>query len=430
MNTTAVDAVPQSTDEGKHKTVFAGAFGNVMEWYDFAVYAYMAPYISKLFFPSDDSLTSLMATFGAFAAGYLSRPLGAMIFGHMGDKIGRKFVLMVSVVMMGLATTAIGFMPTYATIGVAAPIILIVLRIIQGISVGGEYTGSATFIIEHAPDDKRGFFGSWVLAGSMAGFLLGSAVATALTNLFNDATMADWAWRLPFLSGALIAICGILLRMNVEEPEGSEIEHDTSPIILAFRDHWRDILRIIGLSLAVNVGFYMIFVYAVSYLTDVMHVSTANAMDINTICMVVLVFCPIIAGFISDKIGRKPVLISGAVLLVVLAYPLFSLLHHTDYMMILAAQLGFAILFSWIYGANPSTQVEILSRPVRVSVLSIGYNVCMSVFGGTTPLIATYLVSRTADDFAPVYYLIGASILSLIAVLTIPETARKPLRED
>lgn len=421
----------QSTPLRKvRRNALAGAIGNVMEWYDFAAYAYMAPIISSIFFPSDDPFASLMATYGAFAAGYLSRPLGAMAFGHIGDKFGRKRVLILSVWLMGGATFAIGLLPDASQVGPAAAAILILLRIMQGFSVGGEYTGSATFIIEHAPPDKRAFYSSWVLCGAGGGFLIGSGVAAVLTNVVDDATLHDWAWRIPFLAGSLIAISAIVLRRHTEEPPAPEYEEEwqRSPIITAFTDHWRDMLRVMGLALSVNVGFYMMFVYAVSYLTERMHVSTADAMDINTLCLVVLTFLPVAIAVLADRVGRKPILLTGALGIIFLSWPLFWFMHHENLTMILIGQLGFAILFSWIYAANPAAQTEILSRRVRVSVLSISYNLCLSVFGGTTPLVATYLVHRTSDDFAPVYYLMVLGLFSLIAVLNIPETRGKPLR--
>ena len=412
------------------KNAFAGAIGNVMEWYDFAAYAYMAPIISRLFFPSDDPFTSLLATYGAFAAGYLSRPLGALLFGHIGDKRGRKLVLVVSVTLMGVATVAIGLLPDVSQIGPLAAVALVTLRVLQGFSVGGEYTGSTTFVVEYAPADRRAFYSSWILCGAAGGFLLGSGVATLLTNLVDQATLASWAWRVPFLAGGLIAVTALILRRHIEEPPAPEYaeEWQRSPIVVAFTDHWRDMLRVMGLALAVNVGFYMMFVYAVSYLTERMHVSTANAMDINTICMVVLTLLPLPIALLADRIGRKPILLSGALGIIVLSWPLFWFMHHQNLSLVLLGQLGFAVLFRWVYAANPATMAEILSRRVRVSVLSVGYNICLSIFGGTTPLVATYLVERTADDFAPVYYLMGLGVLSLIAVLSVSETKGKPLR--
>jgi len=310
---------------------------------------------------------------------------------------------------MGIATVSIGLLPDVEQIGPLAAVVLVLLRVMQGFSVGGEYTGSTTFVVEYAPVDRRAFYASGVLCGAAGGFLLGSGFATLLTNLLDQSQLHAWAWRVPFLCGGLIAVVAVFLRRHVEEPPAPEYaeEWQRSPAVVAFTDHWRDMLKVMGLALSVSVGFYMMFVYAVTYLTERMHVSTAKAMDINTICMVALTFLPLPFAMLADRIGRKPILLTGAIGTLLLSWPLFWFMHHQDLMLVFAGQLGFAILFSWIYAANPATMAEILSRRVRVSVLSIGYNLCLSVFGGTTPLVATYLVQRTADDFAPVYYLMG-----------------------
>ncbi len=411
------------------KNGFGGAIGNVMEWYDFAAYAYMAPIIAKLFFPSDDPFSSLLLTYGAFAAGYLSRPLGAMVFGHIGDKIGRKRVLLLTVWLMGIATVAIGLLPVTTQIGPMAAVLLVIVRVLQGFSVGGEYTGSTTFVVEHAPTDRRAFYASWILCGSAGGFLIGSGVATLLINTLDESTLHAWAWRIPFLAGALIALVALFLRRHLEEPPAPEYEEESarSPVISAFRDHWRVMCQVMGLALSVNVGFYMMFVFAVSYLTDRMHVSVANAMDINTFCMVVLTFLPLPIALLADRIGRKPILLTGAVGILVLSWPLFWFMHHNNLVLVFIGQLGFAVLFSWVYAANPAAQAEIIPRRVRVSVLSIGYNLVLSIFGGTTPFVAAYLIQRTSDDFAPVYYLMVLSVVSLVAVMSIPETKDRPL---
>lgn len=427
MRSTHQDAVPLTK---MRKNAFAGAIGNVVEWYDFAAYAHMAPYISQLFFPSDDPFTSLLATYGVFATGYLSRPVGALIFGHIGDKVSRKLVLLLSVSLMGIATAAIGFLPVHSQIGASAAAVLVLLRILQGLSVGGEYTGSTTFVVEYAPSNRRAFYTSWIPCGAAAGFLLGSATATVLANLLDEAEILNWAWRIPFLLGGVIGLLAVLLRSGIAEPPAPEYQEalQRSPVLVALTDHWRDILKVMGLALSASVGFYLVFVYALTYLITRMHVSTASAMDINTLCVLVLTVLPLPIAMLSDRIGRKPILLTGTLGLLLLSWPLFWLMHHHDVTLILIGQLGFAILFSWLNGAVSATMAEILPRRVRVSVLSIGYNACLSVFGGTTPLVATYLVERTADDFAPVYYLMALSVLSLVAVLSIPETNGKPLK--
>ncbi len=405
------------------RAIVAGVAGNLMEWYDFAIYGYMVPIIGSLFFPSDDPVASIIATFSAFAAGYFARPIGGIIFGYIGDRYGRKVVLTLSVTLMGLSTFSIGLLPDTSQIGVAAAVLLVILRILQGISVGGEYTGSITFVLEHAPPERRGFATSWIGVGATLGFLIGSGVGTLMDELFTPEQLNSWAWRLPFLTGIVIAAIGYLIRRHAPEPpRPADIPMETSPVISAVRDHWRPMLQLMGLALAVNAGFYMMFVYANSYLTEHMHFSTARAMEINTLNLFLLTLMIPLAGLAADRLGRKPVLISGLLGLIFLSYPLFWMMHQATDMMIFLGQLGFALMMAWIWGANPAAQGEILPQTVRVSAFSIAYSLCLAIFGGTTPLVAAYLLERTADDFAPVWYLVGLSVVSLIAVLTIPET--------
>lgn len=405
------------------KTIVAGIAGNLMEWYDFAIYGYMVPIIGSLFFPSDDAVASILATFSAFAAGYLARPLGGVLFGHIGDRYGRKAVLNLSIMMMGLSTFAIGLLPDVSQIGVAAAGMLVCLRILQGISVGGEYTGSITFVLEHAPPNRRAFATSWIGVGGSLGFLIGSGVGTVMHEVFTEEELRSWAWRLPFLSGVLIAAVGYFIRRHAPEPPRSpDVPLPDAPIIIAVRDYWRPMLQLMGLALAVNAGFYMMFVYANTYLTEHMHVSTAQAMEINTVNLLLLTVMIPIAGYMTDRLGRKPVLITGMLGLILFSYSLFWMMHEATERMIFLGQFGFALLIAWIWGANPAAQGELLPQHIRVSAFSIAYSLCLAIFGGTTPLVAAYLLERTANDFAPVWYLIALSLVSLIAVISIPET--------
>ncbi len=401
----------------------------MLEWYDFAVYGTMAPILGKLFFPADDPTTSLLAAFGVFAIGYASRPLGGIILGHIGDKMGRKPALILSVMMMGVGTTAIGVLPTHAEIGTAAGVLLLVLRILQGLSVGGEYPGSIVFLAEHAPPEWRGYFASWPMFGSTVGFLLGSALVALISSLMSEAALEAWGWRLPFLFGAVIALCGVLFRRHMSEPPAFAAAQPltAAPLVAAFRDHWRAILQIIGLSLVNAVGFYLLWVYATSYLTDRMHVSTADALDINTLSLIVMMPAVILSAILSDRIGRKPLLYFVALGSLFLAWPLWWLMHHQSFLLILVGQVGFAVLYGAGYAGLSAVMIEILPAGVRCTASAIGYNLCLGLFGGTTPLVATYLVQRTADDFAPAYYLMAAAVISLIVTIGLPETARKPL---
>jgi MFS transporter, MHS family, proline/betaine transporter len=412
------------------KQIVAGAIGNTLEWYDFAVYGFLAPLIGKAFFPSDDPLASLLAAYGALAVGYASRPLGGVIFGHIGDRIGRKPALMLSVAVMGSATLAIAVLPTHAQIGTAAAAILVLLRSLQGISVAGEYSSSAVLLVEQSPPDRRGLVGSWVVVGCNLGFLLGSAAGALVSNLLTEAQMAAWGWRIPFFLGATIALYALLLRRGLDESPvmGSKRTAPEYPILEALQQ-WRQIGLIVGVVLPTAVTYFVAFVYASSYLTDQMHFSTAKALDISTLALIVLVLVSPAAGLLSDRLGRRPIMlfVVGASLL--FTWPLWLALHQQSLGWIIFAQLGFAVINGIGWALTVPIMVEFLPARTRCSAAGIGYNLCLALFGGTTPWVATYLVARTSDDFAPAYYIMAAAFIALVATLRMPEMAGKPLRE-
>jgi MFS transporter, MHS family, proline/betaine transporter len=415
--------------ETVRKTGLAGAIGSLLEWYDFSVYGFLAPILGSRFFPADDQVASLLAAFGVFAIGYAARPLGGAVFGHIGDKFGRKPAMIISAIMMGLATLAIGLLPDHTQIGTAAALLLVALRILQGLSVGGEFTASVVMLAEHAPDDRRGFVASWAEIGGIVGMLVGSGVGALTSSVLGEAEMHAWGWRIPFLLGAAIAVFGVVLRRQItESPALGHVERSAgSPVMIALRDHWRPILRMVSLLLMQGIGFYMVFVYAASYLTAQMHFTTARALDINTLALLAMLAGAPAAAIASDRIGRKPILYFVVVATGILAWPLWWLMHHQSFALILAGQLGFGVLMGLAFGVTPATMIEMLPAEVRCSGVAIGYNLCFGLFGGTTPLIATYLIARTADDFAPAYYLMAVTLVSFIALLGLPETARKPL---
>jgi len=422
-------AITQDTAAGR-RTGLAGAIGSMLEWYDFTVYGLLAPILGKLFFPADDPLASLLAAFGVFAIGYAARPLGGLVFGHVGDKFGRKPAMIVSSMMMGLATLGIGLLPDHAQIGAAAAFLLVALRIVQGLSLGGEFTGSIVMLAEQAPDDRRGFVAAWPEMGCVVGMLVGSGVGALISGALDTADLQAWGWRIPFLLGAAMAVFSVVMRRQItESPALARAERTAvSPVVVAFRHHWRPILRMVCLLLMQAIGFYMVFIYAASYLTRQMHVSTARALDINTLALLVVLAAAIASAILSDRVGRKPVLYVTYAASLVLAWPLWWLMHHQSFLLILAGQVGFGLLMGMAYGVTPATMIEMLPTEVRCSGVSIGYNLCLGLFGGTTPLIATYLVARTSDDFAPAYYLMAVTLVSFVALLGLRETAREPLR--
>jgi len=411
------------------RTVVAGTIGNVLEWYDFAIYGFLAPIVGKLFFPSDDPFTSLLAAFGVLAVGYAARPVGSLLFGYIGDKSGRKPALLLSVILMGASTFAIGLLPDHSQIGAAAPVLLIVLRSLQGISVAGEYSDSIVFLGEQAPIARRGYILSWVAFASNGGFLFGCGVSAIVSTLLGSDVMDAWGWRIPFLLGAGVAGIAVFVRRGLvespvmaQQPQGAP-----SPITVALRRDWRLIIRIVFLVTQTAVGYYIFFIYAASYLTDRMHFSTTEALNISALNLLVMVSIAPFAGLAADRLGRKPLIWFVTTGSLILAWPLWWLMHSENLAVVLAGQLGFSLLNGIGWVVIMPIMVEMLPAETRCTTLALGYNLCLGFIGGTTPLVATYLVARTANDFSPVYYLMAASILSLVAIRGLREGARKPL---
>ncbi len=410
--------------------ILVGTIGNVLEWYDFAIYGFLAPLIGRAFFPSDDATASLLAAYGTLAVGYAARPLGAVVFGHIGDRLGRKPALMLSVAMMGAATLAIGLLPGHAELGIASTVILVLLRCLQGISVAGEYSNAAVLLVEQAAPTRRGLVGSFVVASANVGFLLGSAMGALVGSMLGEEAMAAWGWRVPFVIGAAIAVYALLLRRGLTESpamRGSP-ELPGLPALEAARDHWREILRIICLILPTAVTYYVVFVYGSAELTQRLGLSTGEALSLGTLALVLLVLIPPAAGMLADRVGRRPVLflVTGAGVL--LTWPLWLALQQGSMGWILVALLGFALINGVGWATTVPAMVELLPAGVRCSAAGIALNLCLGVFGGTTPWLATYLVDRTGDAFAPAYYVMATAVLAFVVALRMPEMAGKPLR--
>jgi MHS family proline/betaine transporter-like MFS transporter len=399
------------------RDLFAGIAGNVMEWYDFAVYGYFAGIIGTTFFPNKDPRVSLLAAFGVFAGGYLMRPLGGLVFGHIGDRLGRRRALTVSSLLMGIPTALIGFTPTYEQIGLWAPAGILLLRLLQGLSVGGEYTSSAVFIVEHAPVGRRGFYGSWVVWGSLAGVVIGSGTAALLTSVLSPAALGSWGWRLPFVAGIVIATYSFVLRRGLAA-EPAVASDGRLPIVEAVRDHWRAMLQGAGLSLTIAVAFYTVFVYVVTYIELFDRLPASRALDINTLNMVAMLILLPFFGWLSDHIGRKAVALGSALAIAVLAWPLFTLIHSDAGLRIFLGQFGFAVLIAAYASLTPTILVEAFPRDVRCSAVSTSYNLVLGIFGGTAPIFATYLIQRTHDDLSPAYYIMAAALVSAMAIFT------------
>jgi MFS transporter, MHS family, proline/betaine transporter len=415
------------------RAIRGAAIGNSVEWFDFAIYGFLATYIAKKFFPSGDETTALLNTFAIFAAAFFMRPLGGFFFGPLADRIGRQRVLALVILLMSASTFAIGLVPSYHTIGVFAPLLLLFLRCLQGFSAGGEYGSGACFLAEYAPDKHRGFVVSFLVWSVVLGFLLGAVTVTGLETMLPESAMDSYGWRIPFLIAGILGAVGLYIRLRLDDtPEFEELrekgEVADAPLKEAITTSWRQILQIAGLVVIHNVGFYIVFTFLPSYFTKTLEFTKTNAfVSITVASLVALILIPPL-GALSDRIGRKPLLIAGAVGFAVLAYPLFLLLNTGSLVAAISAHAGLAAIESVFVSASLAAAAELFATRVRSSGYSIGYNVSVALFGGTAPYIATWLVDRTGNEIAPAYYVIAAAVVTLATVLTMKETASRPLR--
>jgi MHS family proline/betaine transporter-like MFS transporter len=394
--------------------------GNLLEWYDFAIYGYFAVSIGRTFFPREDAVAQVLAAFSIFAVGYVMRPLGGVVVGQIGDRLGRKTALTFSVAAMAVPTFLVGILPGYQTLGVAAPILLTLLRMIQGLAVGGEYTTATVFLVERAPPGRRGLMGAISGVGSAGGILLGSATGAAFTALLPADILASWGWRIPFVLGLVVGTAGFFLRHSIEEMPVGTGKHER--LDLALRPHLPSLARMAGLSVFDGVSFYLMFLYVVSWLQLVDGIAPQHALEINTASMTALIPVVIFGGWLSDRIGRKKVMLIALVGGLLAAFPLLWLMHHRDPVMILSGQLGFVLISGLYGGALSSALVETLPVSMRCSGVALGYNIPVGIVGGLTPLAATWLVNRTGDDFSPAYMMMAAAAVSLCALLFHRET--------
>lgn len=415
-----MNAGPTPSSSSRRK-VFAGSVGNVLEWYDFAVYGFLAPIMSPLFFPDHDTLSGLINTYGIFAAGYLMRPIGGVIFGHIGDRLGRTKALRLSIAMMAIPTVLVGLLPVHAQAGALAAALLVLLRLIQGISVGGELIGSMSYLVESAPPGRRGMAGSWSIFGGVVGILLGSSVATALGGILGEETMRTWGWRLPFLAGIGIFLIGKWLRRSLDEtPEFAAASENVrargNPLLEVLREMPKRILLMSAGILLYGTSFYMLFVWMPSYLTEIVTPAVDHALLINTMAMILVVVMIPIGGLLSDRIGRKKVMMIATALMGLGIYPLFLVIDHGVMVQALAIQLWFAVLFGMMAGPLPAFMVECFPITNRYTAIGVGYNLTLAIFGGTAPMIATWLIKATGDIASPALYLAFLALISLVAM--------------
>ena len=411
---------------GTRRVIAAGAIGNVLEWYDFAVYGYFAAAIGRAFFPGEDPVAQVLSAFGIFAVGFLMRPIGGAVIGVIGDRLGRRAALTFSVAAMAIPTFLVGVLPDYRTLGIAAPILLTLLRMVQGLSVGGEYTTSIIFIIEQSPPNRRAFVGALGCCGAVGGILLGSATGALLASVMSEQALESWGWRLPFLLGLVVGLAGVVLRRHVQEaPRKASAK---SPLLDTMRNHGPLLGKLAALSVFNSVGFYLMFVYIVSWLQLADDIAPATALAINSTSMALMLPVMVLMGWLSDRYGRRPVMMGAAALGFVGALPFFWLMHQGQPGLILLGQFGFVLAVGAFIGGQPALMVEAVPAEIRCTAIALGYNVTLGILGGFSPLVATWLVHRTANDYSPAFMIMAAAAISFAAILKFDESHRLKLQ--
>ncbi len=408
------------------RTVVTSMMGNLFEWYDFALFGYFAPVIGKLFFPSFDTITQLLSAYGAFAAGYLARPLGGLLFGHIGDRYGRKKALVLTILLMAIPTAIIGILPTYNDIGITASILLIVLRLLQGISMGGNYSGSITFTTEHSPEKHRGLIGSFAVTSCLMGLLLGSGTAALFATIFDTIQLESFGWRIPFLAGIFICLVGYYMRRTVPESpayvnaqEAGELIKN--PVRTLFRDYGMVLFTMILVVMLHDLSFYILFMYMPTHLTEFLFLNKSAAFTINTLNMVFVILFTLGSAWLSDRYSRKKIMGISAILFIIGTIPLMTVVNgNADHLIIIfLAQTLLAVGVGGYFGPLPALMVEAYPTNIRNSAISATTNISGPIFGGTAPLVVTFLINLTGSNMIPAFYLTAGAVLALIALIKI-----------
>ncbi|MFU1728934.1 MFS transporter [Mammaliicoccus sciuri] len=416
------------------KSVFATGIGNAMEWFDFALYSYLAVIISKNFFsPVQNDELKLIFTFATFAIAFLLRPVGGIVFGKIGDKLGRKVVLTFTIIMMAISTLIIGLLPTYDQIGIWAPILLLLARILQGFSVGGEYAGAMVYIAESSPDNKRIRLGSGLEIGTLSGYIVASILVTVLFWTLSDAQMNSWGWRIPFFLSAPIGLIGLYLRTHLEETPIFENDiadqKDQLSVIEIIKQYKKDILLCIVFVAFFNITNYVLLGYMPSYLDETVGISDRISTPITAVVLLIMVLFALTFGRLGDKIGNKKVISFGLILGILVSVVSFQFLNIGGLGFLFLGLLLLGIVLSVYEGTMPGSLPTLFHTDIRYRTLSWTFNISVSLFGGTTPLVASWLVHVTGNNLAPAFYLLGVSVIGLIVVLTLFEdTSKKSLK--
>lgn len=414
------------------RQLMAAMIGNVLEYYDFIVYAFLAATLARNFFHAGE-LRGLLASFAAFGVGFLARPVGGALIGRIADTQGRRVALLVTIFGMALGTVGIGLLPTYDSIGVAAPIMLVALRLIQGLAAGGEWGSATSFIIESAPAEKRGLYGGLGQASIAASSLVSSIVVGLVSASFTTAQMDAWAWRLPFLIGGLLLPIGIYMRRNIDEtPAFTQVQvqgEAAKPAPLSRGAAIAMMGKAFGFTIIWTVSYYVMLSYMPTFLTKYAGLTTTQALMSNSGALFVLVLATPGFGWLSDRIGRKPLLLGCCVGFALLSYPLFRLiLGGVSFGAILGVQIFFNLFIAAFSGAGPAALCEIFPTHSRTTLLSIGYSLSTAIFGGFAPFLSTWLIGVTGSPISPSLYVMAAAVISGVVIFFFRETAHERLR--
>jgi metabolite-proton symporter len=426
--------VASSGSSSIRKVAFASLIGTSIEWYDFFLYGTASALIfARLFFPTFDPLTGTLAAFGTFAVGFAARPIGGIVCGHFGDRIGRRSMLVITLLIMGIGTFLIGLLPTYDQIGIWAPILLVILRIAQGFGLGGQWGGAVLMAVEHSPKGKRGFYGSWPQIGLPIGLLL-STLVFGWVSRFPEEALFSWGWRAAFLVSIVLVGVGLYIRLSVTEPPAfAKVKetHTTSkmPILEALRQHPKNVVLVMGARIAENGAFYLFSVFVLTYATlPEIGFSSSTALNSVSIAAFIQIFTIPAFGILSDRLGRRPIYLFGAIFTGAFAFPYFWLIETSSsgllfISMILALSVGHAAM----YAPQASFVAELFGTRVRYSGLSLGYQLASVIAGGLSPIIATGLLRQTGSSTPIALYIILMAVITTISVYVAAETAHRDI---
>ncbi|MEU6119766.1 MFS transporter [Streptomyces sp. NPDC047117] len=426
---------------GLRRIVAASLIGTTVEWYDFFLYGSAAALVfNKLFFPDSDPLVGTLLSFLTYAVGFAARPVGALVFGHYGDRLGRKKLLVLSLLMMGGATFAIGLLPTHATVGSAAPLLLTLLRLVQGFALGGEWGGAVLLVSEHGDARRRGFWASWPQTGAPAGQLLATGVLAALTALLPEAAFVSWGWRIPFLLSGVLVILGLWIRLSVDESpvfkaalaqaaarKGTESAAERLPLVAVLRHHWRDVLIAMGARMAENISYYVLTAFVLVYATE--HSGLSQQIALNAVLIASALHFAVIPawGALSDRVGRRPVYLVGALGVAAWAFPFFALVDSGNFGLLLLAVTVGLVFHGAMYAPQAAFFAEMFATRMRYSGASIGAQFSSVAAGAPAPLIATALLADYGSPTPIALYVIAAAVLTLIALYAAKETRNRDL---